>query len=76
MRMKFKIYKRRGWARRIAAKHEWHLAEGCRGGWTIRPMTQREISISKAAKARNDIMKEAFNQDVKDLVLRLRGGRQ
>jgi hypothetical protein len=66
--MKFKVYKRRGWARRIAAKYEWHLVEECFGGFTIRPMTPEEKRRSQNMKAVEEIEINAFREEIPRLM--------
>lgn len=67
--MVMKVYRRRGWARRAAAKLKWHTTEECRGGFIVRPMTEKEKAVAMELRSLGDVAMAHFIPAIKALLL-------
>ena len=63
-----KIYKRRGWARRAAAKKEWHTVQEIGAGFIVRPMTESEERAARLIRAVEKIERECVEHEVKEIL--------
>jgi hypothetical protein len=59
-----KIYKRRGWARRAAAKKEWHVVDDCGDGFIVRRMTAREEQSVRLMRQVEKVEMDVFRESV------------
>lgn len=68
--MKEKLYKRRGWARRAAAKLKWHTVVEMpyRYGFMVRPMTGEEKAAAQRQISFNQIIREVYGDSIRELM--------
>ena len=61
------IYKSGAWARKRAAKLEWHTVAEFQGGYRVRPMTQQEENAARMLLAIEKIEMNSLAREVSRL---------